>query len=611
MKKLELLAPAKNLVSGIAAIEHGADAVYIGAQRFGARSAAGNSVSDIRQLCDFAHAYRARVYVTVNTLLNDDELKETEQLIWELHEAGADAILTQDMALLQMSLPPIELHASTQTDNRTTDKVKWLAGLGFRRVVLARELSLETIREIHESIPDVELEVFVHGALCVSYSGLCYVSEHCFKRSANRGECAQFCRFRFDLVDANGKTIVNRRHLLSLKDMNRLEHLEELILAGATSFKIEGRLKDISYVKNVVAAYSNRLNQWIDKHPDSYCRASLGSCHYSFSPDLKKTFHRGYTPYFLHKRTSGIESFDTPKAIGAYVGKVKEIRGRSFNVAGTAVFANGDGLCYFNDKHELEGFRVNKVENNRLFPTSLPAQLKEGTQLYRNQDMAFDRLMAGRTAERKIPVVMMITAGNDSLILTISVSTAEDKLQVQVCEPFERQKAQKPQEENIRLQLGKLGDTIFECVEVRIETSLSDCFIPSSLLAKMRRQAVKRLAEKIAVRPEIPHLHPVQTASLPPLPREYDKYPSLYNITNRLAHEFYTSQGLQAGHSNLHQTPLMQCRHCIRYSLGYCMKHGGKQPQWHEPLYLKTDNGLSFRLQFDCAKCQMNVYAED
>ena len=355
MTHLELLAPAKNLECGIAAIDHGADAVYIGAPRFGARAAAGNSVDDIRQLCIYAHQFSAKVYVTVNTIIYDDELEATRQLIAELADAGVDAILVQDMGLLQIpnSEFRIPFHASTQTDNRTVEKVRWLAGLGFKRVVLARELSVDEIAEIHRQVPDVELEVFVHGALCVSYSGLCYVSQHCFQRSANRGECAQFCRMKFDLLDADGRELEHQRHLLSLKDMNQLQHLEELIVAGACSFKIEGRLKDASYVKNVVAAYSQRLDAIIAKHPDAYGRASKGRVSYSFTPNLKKTFNRGFTTYFLHGRQPDIFSPDTPKAMGEFVGTVKELRRDSFNVAGTASFANGDGLCFINQDHEL------------------------------------------------------------------------------------------------------------------------------------------------------------------------------------------------------------------------------------------------------------------
>lgn len=345
MNYLELLSPARNLECGMAAIDHGADAVYIGAERFGARQAAGNPVGDIAELCKYAHTFGAKVYVTVNTIIYDDELKGTEELIWRLYDVGVDAILVQDMGILEMNLPPIDLHASTQTDNRTKEKVAWLAAHGFKRVVLARELSLTDIAGIHRDVPGVEIEAFVHGALCVSYSGQCYASQYCFGRSANRGECAQFCRLRFDLEDSAGQRIVAGKHLLSLKDMCRIDSIEQMADAGVTSFKIEGRLKDITYVKNVTAAYSRRLDGIVKRHPDKYCRASFGKCSYTFTPSLDKTFNRGFTDYFLKGRESSIISFDTPKSIGEYVGKVKEVHNNSFSIAGTASFANGDGLC--------------------------------------------------------------------------------------------------------------------------------------------------------------------------------------------------------------------------------------------------------------------------
>ena len=318
MTSLELLAPAKNLACGIAAIDHGADAVYIGAPRFGARAAAGNSIDDICQLCNYAHQFGAKVYVTLNTIIYDDEIESVRVIIRQLEEAGVDAILVQDMAVLTMlqeQQSQMALHASTQTDNRTAEKVRWLQDIGFSRAVLARELSAEEIAEIHREVPGIELEVFVHGALCVSYSGICYASEHCFHRSANRGECAQFCRMRFSLVDADGKEIEHERYLLSLKDMNQSDNLQKLVEAGATSFKIEGRLKDVAYVKNVTAAYSERLNAIIRQHPDKYRRASQGFCEYTFTPDLNRTFNRGYTSYFLNGRQPDIASFDSPKAV--------------------------------------------------------------------------------------------------------------------------------------------------------------------------------------------------------------------------------------------------------------------------------------------------------
>ena len=589
MRTLELLAPAKNLACGIAAIDHGADAVYIGAQRFGARAAAGNSTDDIRQLCAYAHQYGAKVYVTVNTIIYDDELAATRQLIGELKDAGVDAILVQDMALVADC--PLPLHASTQTDNRTSAKVRWLAAQGFSRVVLARELSIEEIAAIHRDVPDVELEVFVHGALCVSYSGLCYASQHCFGRSANRGECAQFCRMKFNLVDADGRTIEHDRYLLSLKDMNQSDNLEQLVEAGATSFKIEGRLKDAAYVKNVTAAYSERLNQIVDRHPDLYRRASRGRCTYTFKPDLNKTFNRGYTTYFANGRQPDIASFDTPKAIGEYVGTVKELRGRSFNVAGTAAFANGDGLCFVNDERELEGFRVNRVEGNRLFPLKMPQRLKAGVRLYRNNDQEMERLLSKPSAERKIRVTMALrpTPTGFELRMDGAVATID----------AEHQTAEKPQRENIVRQLTKLGGTPYVCSDVEMPDDFN-YFIPSSLLAELRRRVIGEVLHTPHAALHTPH------AALHEEPH--------CNVANGEARAFYERQGIEAADALELREPqhalLMQCRHCLRYSLGYCVKRGGRRPQWKEPLCLELGDGRRFRLEFDCQHCQMNVYVQ-
>ncbi len=607
-RKLELLAPAKNLECGIAAIDHGADAVYIGAMQFGARAAAGNSVDDIRQLCQYAHRFGARVYVTVNTIIYDSELEQTHQLLSQLSDAHVDAILVQDMGIIDnyplsiVNNPfSLSLHASTQTDNRTAEKVRWLRSLGFSRVVLARELSVDEIAAIHRAVPDVELEVFVHGALCVSYSGLCYASQHCFGRSANRGECAQFCRMKFDLLDADGRELEHQRHLLSLRDLNQSDHLEELAEAGATSFKIEGRLKDLGYVKNVTAAYSERLNQLICRHPDRYERASRGHVSYTFKPDLQKTFNRGYTTYFLHGRQPNIASFDTPKAMGEYVGTVKELRGHSFNVAGTASFSNGDGLCFVDDERQLQGFRVNRVEGNRLFPLKMPAGLRPGLRLYRNNDQEMERVLSRPSAERKIPVTMSLQATPDGFSLTVEGVT------VSIDAPH--QQAEKPQRENIIRQLTKLGGTPYECSDVLLPDDFN-YFIPSSQLAALRREAVSQL-ETIGLQVEKPSFTGSKdtVCEVPAYPLPY-----LYNISNRQARRFYEQQGLRqiADAFELHEPHdalLMQCRHCLRYALGYCVKHGGERPQWREPLYLRLGNGQRFRLEFDCKHCQMNVYA--
>lgn len=596
-RKLELLAPAKNLECGIAAVDHGADAVYIGAHSHGARVSAGNSIDDIRTLCNYAHQFGVKVYVTVNTIVYDNELTDTEQMIHELYQAGADAILVQDMGILRMNLPPIALHASTQTDNQTAEKVKFLQDVGFERVVLARELSVDEIADIHRQVPDMPLEVFVHGALCVSYSGLCYASQHCFGRSANRGACAQFCRMKFDLVDADGRELEHQRHLLSLKDMNLSNHLEELIEAGATSFKIEGRLKDASYVKNVTATYSQQLDDIIRRHPDTYCRASSGRVTYNFTPDLRKTFNRGYTTYFLHGRQPDIFSPDTPKAMGEYVGKVKELRRNSFNVSTTASFANGDGLCFIDDQHELVGFRVNRAEGNRLFPHQMPAGLRPGIALYRNSDQEFERRLSRASAERKIPLTMYLEATASGFRLSANGQSATIDC--------EHQQAEKPQHDNIVRQLSKLGGTPYECSGVELPEDFN-YFIPSSRLSDLRRSLMTSLG-LVTDEPGARCLR--ATSSLPSSygPR-YDA-PYLYNIANRLACQFYgvaqpSAYELQGG-----EGPIMQCRHCLRYALGYCVKHGGRRPQWREPLSLRLADGRCFRLEFDCKRCQMNVYA--
>ena len=619
MRKLELLAPAKNLETGIAAIDHGADAVYIGANRFGARQAAGNSVDDIRQLCDYAHQFGATVHVTVNTIVYNDELADTKQLIRQLVEIGVDALLIQDMGILEYCISlrkeyagkhfP-EIHSSTQCDSRTAEKVAWLHQLGCDRVVLARELSIEEINTIHEKNPDVDLEAFVHGALCVSYSGVCYASQYCFSRSANRGECAQFCRMKFDLVDNKGREIEHQRHLLSLKDMCQIDHLEELADAGASAFKIEGRLKGVDYVKNVVSAYSQRLNELVAKRPDEYQRASYGNIDYSFTPNLKKTFNRGYTTYFLRGRQPDIASFDTPKALGEYVGKVKEIRRDSFNVAGTASFANGDGVCFFNANHELEGFRINRAVGNRLFPLKMPENLRPGLGLYRNNDVEFSKILASKTATRRIPVVFTFKAITDGFSLTMSLTDGSQKVSSSVT--FEHQEAKRPQHDNIVKQLSKVGNTIYDCVQIDIAEGADSFFIPSSVLSQLRQEVTGKHFNFTSQRQPVPRIENVEAQVWQP---EYKDYPYLYNISNDEARNFYEKAKLDNIKPAFEVKPtsyplIMQCRHCIRYSLGYCVKRGGERPTWSEPLTLILGDGRRFRLEFKCSECQMNIYAD-
>lgn len=634
LRKIELLAPAKNLECGIAAINHGADAVYIGAAQFGARQTAGNSTEDIAELTRYAHQFGAVVYVTVNTIVYEKELAALEHLLKQLVEMGVDAILVQDMAVLEIykklkaeyvargyRMPA--LHASTQTDNRSADKVKWLKENGFERVVLARELSLEEITDIHKAHPDVELEAFVHGALCVSYSGACYASQYFFNRSANRGECAQFCRMAFDLKDSDGETLIEDSYLLSLKDMCQLDRLGDLLEAGVCSLKIEGRLKDANYVKNVVATYSEALNAYIAKHSDKFRRSSFGKCSYTFTPALEKTFNRGFTHYFFNGRQKDISSFNTPKAMGEYVGYVKEIRRGSFNVAGTAMFANGDGLCFFNRQKKLEGFRVNRVENNRLFPLTMPKNLEPGMALYRNNDIEFERAMQGKTSTRKLQVRFVVDVVDGKLTFT---ATDECGRSANVVLNETPEKAQKSQHDNIVKQLEKLGNTVWTANEIYINNSADEFFIPSSRLAAVRRELLEALENTpVSNHTDKQAVGETTTNSVNANNTVYADTINIANVANTTAQNYYAAHGVKnaptafelnsdykAGSTTATSAvpPLMTCRYCLRYALGYCVKNGGKRPTWHEPLHLEAKNGIRVRLAFNCAKCQMEVYAE-
>lgn len=634
LRKIELLAPAKNLECGIAAIDHGADAVYIGAAQFGARQTAGNSTDDIAELTRYAHQFGAAVYVTVNTIIYEKELAALEHLLKQLVEMGVDAILVQDMAVLEIykklkaeyvargyRMPA--LHASTQTDNRSADKVKWLKENGFERVVLARELSLEEITDIHKAHPDVELEAFVHGALCVSYSGACYASQYFFNRSANRGECAQFCRMAFDLKDSDGETLIEDSYLLSLKDMCQLDRLGDLLEAGVCSLKIEGRLKDANYVKNVVATYSEALNAYIAKHSDKFRRSSFGKCSYTFTPALEKTFNRGFTHYFFNGRQKDISSFNTPKAMGEYVGYVKEIRRGSFNVAGTAMFANGDGLCFFNRQKKLEGFRVNRVENNRLFPLTMPKNLEPGMALYRNNDIEFERAMQGKTSTRKLQVRFVVDVVDGKLTFT---ATDECGRSANVVLNETPEKAQKSQHDNIVKQLEKLGNTVWTANEISINNSADEFFIPSSRLAAVRRELLEALENTpVSNHTDKQAVGETTTNSVNANNTVYADTINIANVANTTAQNYYAAHGVKnaptafelnsdykAGSTTGTSAvpPLMTCRYCLRYALGYCVKNGGKRPTWHEPLHLEAKNGIRVRLAFNCAKCQMEVYAE-
>ena len=603
-RPIELLSPAKDLNCGIEAINHGADAVYIGAPKFGARSAAGNSLDDIRELCEYAHLYGARIYVTLNTILKEDELEEAERMIWDLWRVGTDALIIQDMGITRLNLPPIPLHASTQTDNRTPEKVRFLEAAGFTQVVLARELSLNEIRRTSEATT-VPLEVFVHGALCVSYSGQCYLSAALSGRSANRGECAQYCRLPYTMVDATGTEIVSNKHLLSLKDMNRSDQLEALLDAGVSSLKIEGRLKDAGYVKNITAYYRKKLDAVLSRRPE-YRRASAGRSTYTFEPVAEKSFNRGFTTFLLEGRTADITAFNTPKSLGEPVGMVKEIKGNSFTVAGLKQLNNGDGLVFFNRKGELEGFRVNRVEANRVFPLDMP-QLTPKTPLYRNFDQAFDKLLAKPSAERKLSVEIEFLDNPFGFTLCMEDETGA---RIMLTEPFAKELARREQQDNIRTQLSKLGNTPFEASKVVVGLS-ENWFVPSSLLADMRRRGVEKASARSTISlADMTGVKRVQPSVSIPFPERQLTY--LGNVANGKARSFYQDHGVEQIDpafelSPRKDVPLMFTKHCLRYSMGWCPTYQKDKSPYKEPYYLLYKD-TRLRLQFDCKHCQMLVF---
>ena len=602
-RPIELLSPAKDLNCGIEAINHGADAVYIGAPKFGARAAAGNSLEDIRELCEYAHLYGARIYVTLNTILKEDELEEAERMIWDLWRVGTDALIIQDMGITRLNLPPIPLHASTQTDNRTPEKVRFLEAAGFTQVVLARELSLNKIRRISEATT-VPLEVFVHGALCVSYSGQCYLSAALSGRSANRGECAQYCRLPYTMVDATGTEIVTHKHLLSLKDMNRSDQLEALLDAGVSSLKIEGRLKDVGYVKNITAYYRKKLDAVLSRRPE-YRRASAGRSTYTFEPVAEKSFNRGFTPFLLEGRTADITAFNTPKSLGEPAATVKEINGNSVTVAGLKQLSNGDGLVFFNRKGELEGFRVNRVEANRVFPLDMP-QLTPKTPLYRNFDQAFDKLLAKPSAERKLSVEIEFLDNPFGFTLCMEDETGA---RIMLTEPFAKELARRERQDNIRTQLSKLGNTPFEASKVVVGLS-ENWFVPSSLLADMRRRGVEKLLEARRARYPRETVKRVQPSVSIPFPERQLTY--LGNVANGKARSFYQDHGVEQIDpafelSPRKDVPLMFTKHCLRYSMGWCPTYQKDKSPYKEPYYLLYKD-TRLRLQFDCKHCQMLVF---
>lgn len=604
VRKIELLAPAKNLECGIEAINHGADAVYIGAPKFSARAAAGNTLDDIRSLAEYAHLFGAKVYVALNTILNDNELQETEQLIWQLYdEAKIDALIIQDMGITMLNLPPIALHASTQMDNRGVEKVKFLEDAGFKQIVLPRELTIDEIGEISSQVK-TPLEAFVHGALCVCYSGQCYLSQALSGRSANKGACAQYCRLPYTLVDADGEEVMKKKHFLSMKDLNLSENLEELLNAGVSSLKIEGRLKDMSYVKNVVAFYRQKLDTILKKYPQ-YIRSSSGTSTYTFEPNPEKSFNRGFTKYFLHERTNNMWSIDSPKSIGEPIGKITEITTKYIKVNSTVKLHNGDGLCYFNNKKELEGIHVNRVEGELIFPATIP-DVKKGTYVYRNYDHEFEKLLLKKSAERKIDATIELT--DIPFGFSLEITDEDDNYAILNFE-VEKQIAQKDQTDNIKNNLSKTGSTIFSIKEVSINCSES-WFIPASVISEWRRLLTDKLLSVRRIRYQqdiVPHK---QTSHAFPV----KDITYLGNVMNNKGKEFYEQHQSIVSQPAFEKqgqkdVPLMFTRHCIKQSLGWCPKEDNGKHPYKEPFFL-TYNNTKLRLLFDCKNCEMKVYSD-
>jgi len=631
MQQIELLAPARDLACGKAAIDCGADAAYIGAARFGARAQAGNSLGDIEALVRHAHRYWARVYVTVNTLLHDDEVPEAVRLIHQCYDIGVDALIIQDVGLLECDLPPLPLIASTQMHNATPARVAFLQQVGFQRAILARELSLQQIQEIRRQTT-IELESFVHGALCVSYSGQCYLSYAVGGRSGNRGECAQPCRRPYDLVDRNGDTLVRGRHLLSLRDLNLSAYLGELIDAGITAFKIEGRLKDRAYVMNVVSFYRQQIDRVLADRRLS--RSSSGESRIDFAPDLHKTFNRGYTMHFLYGRAEPPGAIDSPKSIGEPLGKVSLVESRSFRLDTAAELHSGDGLCFFDRARTLRGTVITAVHGGSIYPDRMEG-IEPGTAMHRNHDHAFLTQLEKSRPQRRIAVRLTLEETADGLSLT---AADEDGNVATGHLPCDKVQAEKPEQAlaNAVRQLRKMGDSEFACTDLSVAWREA-YFLPFSALNALRRDALERLvAERTANRPV--QRRGVEKSDVP-YPEKQLAYQG--NVLNRLAAAFYRRHGVTeiepAPESGLDMRGrvVMRTRYCIRHQLGACVRwkdgeregwrngrvegqkdgrmeehrflEGWKEEDWAEPVYLVDEDGHRCKLRFDCSACEMEV----
>jgi putative protease len=609
-KHLELLSPARNADFGIEAINHGADAVYIGGPAFGARAKAPNTVEDIARLVKHAHRYHAEVFVALNTIFHDNELEGVRQLVHQLYDAEVDALIVQDMGLLQLDLPPIQLHASTQTDIRTVEKAQFLDQVGFSQMVLARELDLKTVKKIADAT-SANLEYFIHGALCVAFSGQCYISHAHTGRSANRGECSQECRLPFTLEDQKGRIIGKDKHFLSMKDNDQSDNLRALIDAGVSSFKIEGRYKDLPYVKNATAHYRQLLDGILHDRPD-LARSSHGHSTYTFTPQPEKTFNRSATDYFANGRQADIGAFDTPKFSGELLGKVTKI-GKDFIEVETPIqLHNGDGVCFFDVHKELVGLRVNTVDGKRLYPNEMPTDIRNNTILYRNRDHAFMRLLEKDSATRKIAVEMIFAETQAGFALSITDSGGFSA--TAYC-ATEKQIANTPEkaEQGLRENLSKLGSTDFIASDIHLQLQ-QPYFIPASTINSLRRDATEQLQSARTSGYQRP---PLRAATEPPAIYPEDTLSYLANVYNQKARQFYEQHGVKMiakayeFNEELNEVPVMITKHCLRFSHGLCPKEakgviGVQGTVTAEPMTLINGNDR-FTLKFDCKPCEMHV----
>jgi 23S rRNA 5-hydroxycytidine C2501 synthase len=610
-KKIEILAPAKNLYQGMAAVNAGADAVYMGADMFGARTNATNSVEDIAEMVRYAHLFKAKVLVTVNTILYENELESCRQLIWELYHIGVDALIIQDMGILEMELPPIVLHASTQANNRDAGHVKFLADAGIKRVVLARELNLNQIQDIHKA-SEVDLEFFVSGALCVSFSGNCYMSVANGERSANRGSCAQNCRLPYQLIDGKGTTLIENSHLLSIKDLDLSEQLPSLIKAGISSFKIEGRLKDLVYVKNNTSFLRKKLDTFLEAHADQFQKASSGRTFYQFEPEMDRSFNRGYTDYFVNQRHAKIGSWDSPKSKGQYIGKLLEIKANGYLIENYELLNNGDGLYFVNEQGEGDGLQVNLLVNDLVVPNELK-RMAVGTDIYRNLDAEFIRMVENEnSAVRKIGVKMHFSETETGFALQVvdedgHTSTATLEM------PKDPAKNAEGLIENIQKNLAKTGNTPFIADDIVVDFS-QNWFLPISKINEIRRAALEQLAE-IRIRDYQRETHQIVKTEHPYPVKTLD---FTYNVSNKLARQFYKRHGVTDIEKAFElqwdpgKSRVMVTKYCVKYELGKCPRYQRETmgTKLAEPLTLKHGE-VEYKLKFNCKPCEMEIWEKD